>query len=159
MKMRLICVGKLKEQYFTLAVNEYVKRLTPYAEIEIVEIAESRLNDHPNPAQIRQGLQQEGLQILKRIKEDEYVIALDLDGESYTSPTLANHIDELMTKGHSTITSIIGSSYGLSDIVKARSNEKITLSRLTFPHQLVRVIWLEQLYRAFKILRHETYHK
>ncbi len=159
MKLKIIAVGKLKEPFYQAAVAEYKKRLGAYSEIELVEIDEYRLGDKPSRSQIEQGLEAEAADMLKHIDADDYLIVLDRLGRAYTSEGWAARLDEMMTRGKSSFAFLIGSSYGLAESIKLKAHEKITLSELTFPHQLVRVIWLEQLYRSFKILNHETYHK
>ena len=159
MKIKIIGIGKIKEGYFTAAIAEYTKRLQPYAEIEIIELTEARLKDKPSQAQIAQALAQEAQDIRKRIKIDDYAIALDLDGTQLSSEALAAHIDGLMSSGHSSLAFLIGSSHGLDESLKSQVHERLKLSDMTFPHQLVRVILLEQIYRAFKINRGEPYHK
>jgi len=159
MRIKIIGIGKIKEGYFTAAIGEYVKRMQPYTEIEIIELPEARLPEKASIAQIQQTLVKEAQDIQKRIKTDDYTIALDLDGTQLTSEALAAHIDGLMSTGHSSLTFIIGSSHGLDCELKNKVDERLKLSDMTFPHQLARVILLEQIYRAFKINRGEPYHK
>ncbi|MFA5236034.1 MAG: 23S rRNA (pseudouridine(1915)-N(3))-methyltransferase RlmH [Bacilli bacterium] len=159
MTIKIIAVGKMKEPFYQAAITEYRKRLGTYADIEIVEIEESRLPDKPTRAQIERGLKSEAADMLKHVGPSDYLVVLDREGRAYSSEAWAARLDEMMTRGKSSFAFLIGSSYGLDDSLKQSAHEKITLSALTFPHQLVRVIWLEQLYRAFKILNHETYHK
>jgi 23S rRNA (pseudouridine1915-N3)-methyltransferase len=159
MTIKLIAVGKLKEAFYQAAVAEYKKRLSAYADLDVIEIDECRLPDKPSPAQIEHGLAIEAEAMRKHVTTSDYCIALDREGRGYDSEEFAAHLDELMTRGKSGFVFLIGSSYGIAESIKKQTHEKITLSKLTFPHQLVRVIWLEQLYRAFKILNNETYHK
>jgi 23S rRNA (pseudouridine1915-N3)-methyltransferase len=159
MKIKIIGIGKIKEGYFTSAIAEYVKRLQPYTDIEIIELPEARLKDKASQAQVAQALAKEAQDIQKRIKSEDYAIALDLDGAQLSSEALATHIDGLMSSGHSSLAFIIGSSQGLAESLKSQVDERLKLSDMTFPHQLVRVILLEQIYRAFKINRGEPYHK
>ena len=159
MKITLLGVGTIKEKHFQLAIQEYVKRLAPYADIKIIEIEEYRLPEKPSLAQIEYGLVQEGKALLRHIDPSAHVTVLDLAGEMVTSVELSKRLERLMVSGHSVFSFIIGSSYGLSEEIKKRADARVSLSNMTFPHQLVRVLVLEQLYRAFKIMRNETYHK
>lgn len=147
--IKLICVGKIKEKYYKEAINEYQKRLSRYTKLTIIE-----LEDEPNV----NGIEKEGENILKNINAKDYCITLEIDGNMLSSEEFSKKIDfELIN--NSNITFIIGGSYGLSKKVKERSNYKLSFSKQTFPHQLFRVMFLEQLYRAFKIKNNETYHK
>ena len=148
--IKIVCVGKIKEKYFTSAISEYVKRLSKYTKIEIVQV--------PDEANVEKALKVEGTKILSKIRDDEYVIALDIDGKSISSLEFAKKIDTIFTS-YSKITFIIGGSYGLSQEVKKRSNYLLSFSKMTFPHQMFRVILLEQIYRAYKINNNESYHK
>lgn len=159
MKIQIICVGKLKEKYWTAACDEYCKRLSKYCDINIVEVKESRLPDNPSAAQERQVIDEEGDSILRHIKDGAYVISLEINGKALDSPQLAGKIENLMITGRSHIVFIIGGSLGLSSQVSLRADMKLSFSRMTFPHQMMRVILLEQIYRSFKIINHETYHK
>lgn len=144
--IKIICLGKIKEKYLNDLIKDYEKRITKYHKIEIIE-----LKDENN-------LEKEKNSILKYINSQDYVIALDIDGENLTSPELANKIDKtFLTNG--TITFIIGSSEGLHDEIKQRADYRLSFSKLTFPHGLFRGILLEQIYRSFKIINNETYHK
>lgn len=153
-KINLICVGSLKEQYLKDAINEYKKRLSRYAKIEIFEIKESKVDE----SNINKGLNEEGENILKRIKENDYLILSDLHGKEISSEEFSVLLSNLINKGVSPINFVIGGTYGLSDDLRKRSNDKICLSKLTFTHQMTRVILLEQIYRAFKIINNENYH-
>ena len=146
--IKIICVGKIKEKFYTEAILEYQKRLSKYTKLEIIEI-----NDEKNNL-----LEKEANNILKHIGDKDYVITLEIEGKSLTSEELAKMIDKTLVI-NSNIVFVIGSSYGLDDKVKKRSNYHLSFSKLTFPHQLFRVILLEQIYRSFKILNNETYHK
>ena len=144
--IKIICIGKIKENYLNYFKKDYEKRITKYHKIEIIE-----LKDENN-------LEKEKNNILKYINSQDYVIALDIGGENLTSPELASKIDKtFLTNG--TITFIIGSSEGLHDEIKQRADYRLSFSRLTFPHGLFRGILLEQIYRSFKIINNETYHK
>lgn len=159
MKIRILCIGKIKEAYLKQGVNEYVSRLTPYTQVEIVEVNDEPIVDNPHPSEIKKAIDIEGDRLLKLIKPSEYVIALDLNKKEYTSPEFGKYIEDKMVIGGANITFIIGGSYGLSESLKNRANDAISLSKMTFLHQMTRLILLEQIYRAFKINRNETYHK
>lgn len=149
--MKIICVGKIKEEYFKNAIKEYQTRLSKYTKLEIVE-----LNDYSLTPSLNK--QKEGEEILKNIKDKDYVITLEITGRKYNSIELAKKIEKIQII-NSNIVFVIGGSDGLSEDVKKRSNEKISFSDLTFPHQLFRVMLLEQMYRSYKILNNESYHK
>lgn len=159
MKIRIICIGKLKEKYWTAAVAEYSKRIGSYAALEIVELKESKLPANPSPADETNVLTREGKKILSRIKDNDYVIAMEVEGQQLDSVELSGKLQRIFDTGSSTIDFIIGGSLGLSDKVKRRVDYGMSFSMLTFPHQLARVMLLEQVYRAFKISNGETYHK
>lgn len=159
MKIRIICIGKLKEKYWTAAVAEYSKRIGSYADLEIVELKESKLPANPSPADETNVLAREGEKILSRIKDNDYVIAMEVEGQQLDSVELSGKLQRIFDTGSSTIDFIIGGSLGLSDKVKRRADYGMSFSMLTFPHQLARVMLLEQVYRAFKISNGETYHK
>ena len=159
MNIQIICVGKLKEKYWQDACGEYMKRLGRYCNIEIVELKESRLPENASPADEENVKKEEGASILKAIKDGTYVITLEILGKMLDSPQLAGKMDELALDGKSNIAFVIGGSLGLSAEVSKRSDYKLSFSKMTFPHQMMRVILLEQIYRSFKINRHETYHK
>lgn len=150
--IKIICVGKIKENYYKEAVKEYIKRLIKYTKLEIIEVEDIDLNN------INIILEKERDNINKYINEKDYVITLEIDGKELNSIELSKKIDETLIV-NSNITFIIGGSYGLDKSIKDRSNYKLSFSKLTFPHQLFRVILLEQLYRSFKIMRNESYHK
>lgn len=150
--IKIICIGKLKENYLKEAISEYIKRINKYTKIEIIELNDlDKLN-------VDDILKKEGESILKKIKEKDYVVTLEIEGLKMNSAELACKIDNIFTI-NSNIDFVIGGSYGLSEAVKKRSNLKLSFSDLTFPHQLFRVILLEQIYRSFKIINNETYHK
>lgn len=144
--LRIICVGKIKKEYIKEAIKDYQTRLSKYTKLEIIELQDDNIKD-------------EASRILKYIDDKSYIITLDIKGASITSTELADKIKELNTYGNSNITFIIGASDGIDESVKQRSNYSISFSKLTFPHQLFRVILLEQLYRAYKIINNEQYHK
>lgn len=150
--IKVVCVGKIKEKYFKEAIDEYIKRIGKYTKLEIIEINDlDRLN-------ITDILKKEGEAILKHIKDRDYVVTLEIEGIKMNSIELASKIDNMLFQ-NSNITFVIGGSYGLSNEVKNRSNFKLSFSDFTFPHQLFRVILLEQIYRSFKINNNESYHK
>jgi 23S rRNA (pseudouridine1915-N3)-methyltransferase len=152
-------VGKVKEKYFTGAIEEYAKRLSRYCKLEIVEVADEKTPDGASAALNEQIKEKEGKRILEKIPEEAYVIALAIEGKQPDSVELSRKIDALGVKGTSHIVFIIGGSLGLSPMVMKRADEAMSFSRMTFPHQLMRVILLEQIYRAYRILNHEPYHK
>lgn len=158
MKIKVFCIGKIKEQYLRDGISEYVKRIFPYCSIELIEVADSKVKDNPNDSDIKKAKDEEGTRILKLLKS-EYLIGLDLNRKEFTSEEFSEFINKKMAEGGATIAFVIGGSYGLSDELKARCNSFVTLSKMTFLHQMTRLILLEQIYRAFKILNNETYHK
>jgi len=159
MNINVICIGKLKEKYWQEAVREYSKRLGSYCSLQIIELKESLLRNNASAADELAVKQAEGREILKRIREGDYVITLEIKGKSFSSEHLAEHLEHLTIDGRSTVDFIIGGSLGLSEEVSRRADLKLSFSAMTFPHQMMRVILLEQIYRSFKIIRHETYHK
>ncbi len=159
MKIKVIAVGKIKEAFWKDAIDEYSKRLSGYCTLEIIEVDDEKAPADGSDKEILAIKDKEGKKLLGKIKPSEYVVALDLDANTYDSPQLAGRLETWFVQGNSTVSFLIGGSLGLSDEVKKKANERLTLSRLTFTHQMTRVILLEQLYRAFKINRHETYHK
>jgi 23S rRNA (pseudouridine1915-N3)-methyltransferase len=146
--LKIMCVGSLKEAFYKEAEKEYLKRLSKYTKLEVIEISEEK-----------EDKEIESKKIMDRIDQKEYLILLDISGREYDSIELADKIDKLLLYGKSNITFIIGGSTGVSDKLKEICNEKISFSKLTFPHQLFRIILLEQIYRSFKIINKETYHK
>jgi len=159
MKITIICVGKIKEKYFTGAIEEYSKRLSRYIKLEILEVMDEKTVDGQSSSLDEQVKMREGERVLGALKGDEYVIALAIKGNKSTSEAFAKKIDELATYGKSHIAFIIGGSLGLSNEVLERADEQISFSDMTFPHQLMRVILLEQIYRAYRIINNEPYHK
>lgn len=159
MNITILAVGKLKEKYWTAASAEYVKRLGKYCKIQIVEIKESLLPANASPADEEAVKVAEGKDILSKIKSNDYVITLEIEGKGLSSPELAKHIDKLAISGKSNVVFVIGGSLGLSDEVSKRSNFKLSFSAMTFPHQMIRIFLLEQIYRSFKIIKNESYHK
>lgn len=159
MKITLLTVGKVKEKYFTAAIAEYVKRLSRYCKLEILEVSDEKTPDKAPEAVNRQIKEKEGERILAQIKEDAYVIALAIEGKTLSSEQLAEKIHQLTVNGKSHLVFVIGGSLGLSEAVLKRADYSLSFSSMTFPHQLMRVILLEQIYRAFKINTGEPYHK
>ena len=159
MKIRIICVGRLKEKFYTDAVNEFRKRLGRFAEVEITELADERAPEGLSPAELEQVKAAECSRILEKISREDTVIALDIAGKQLSSPELADKLSYYMLNGRSRLVFVIGGSNGLSDAVLARADERVSFSNLTFPHGLMRVILLEQLYRAERIRAGEKYHK
>jgi 23S rRNA (pseudouridine1915-N3)-methyltransferase len=155
----IITVGKLKEKYLKLGIDEYLKRLSGYAKVEVIEVADEKAPEVLSEIEMEQVKQKEGERILARVNADAHVIALAINGKMQTSEELADTMDKLATYGKSKIAFIIGGSLGLSQEVLKRSNEQLSFSKMTFPHQLMRLILVEQVYRAYRINRGEPYHK
>ncbi len=149
--IKIICVGKIKEKFYTDAINEYLKRISKYTKVDIIE-----LPDYDGDKSVV--LKKEAELILKNIDPKSYIITMEIEGNELTSIDLSNKINNTFIN-YPNITFIIGSSYGLSDEVKEKSNYKLSFSKLTFPHQLFRVMLLEQIYRSYKIINNESYHK
>ena len=159
MKIKIICVGKLKEKYLVEGIKEYTKRISGYTDIEIVEVADERIPDRASLAEEVMIKAKEGRKILDKVKQDDYMILLDVASKELDSVAFSKHIEKCMIDGKSTIDFIIGGSLGHGQEVLDRANFKLSFSPMTFPHQLMRLILLEQVYRAFKIMKGETYHK
>lgn len=159
MNITILCIGKLKERYWTDAIQEYSKRLSKHCTLAINELKEEKAPDNPSNAEEIAVKDAEGKNLLKQIKKDAYVIALEVKGKELTSEALSEKIETLGIDGKSDIVFIIGGSIGLSDEVLTRADFRLSFSKMTFPHQMMRVILLEQIYRAFKIMRNEIYHK
>ncbi|XJZ27297.1 23S rRNA (pseudouridine(1915)-N(3))-methyltransferase RlmH [Bacillota bacterium Lsc_1132] len=159
MNISIVTVGKLKEKYLKQGIEEYLKRLSAYAKVEIIEVADEKAPEELSELEMVQVKQKEGERILAKISQDTHVIALAINGKMQSSEELADSLDKLATYGKSKIAFVIGGSLGLSDEVLQRSNEQLSFSRMTFPHQLMRLILVEQIYRAFRINRGGPYHK
>ncbi|GER67333.1 ribosomal RNA large subunit methyltransferase H [Weizmannia acidilactici] len=159
MNISILSVGKLKEKYLKQGIGEYLKRLSAYAKVDIIEVPDEKAPEVLSEAEMEIVKQKEGERILAKISPDTYVITLAIEGKMKTSEELADMIDHLATYGKSKITFVIGGSLGLSREVMQRGNESLSFSKMTFPHQLMRLILLEQIYRAFRIIRNEPYHK
>ncbi|MBE6057534.1 23S rRNA (pseudouridine(1915)-N(3))-methyltransferase RlmH [Clostridium sporogenes] len=159
MNISIISVGKIKEKFLKAAIDEYSKRLSKYCKLNIIEVTDEKTPDNASLKEEYIIKEKEGNLILKYIKDNSFVIALDLKGKSITSEEFSNLIENCRLTGSSTITFVIGGSLGLSEQVLSRANYKLSFSKMTFPHQLFRVMLLEQIYRAFRILAGEPYHK
>lgn len=159
MKITIVCVGKIKEKFYVEAVREYSKRLSRYCQLTVTEVADEKTKEQASPAEIALVKNREGERILKALHDDGYVIALAIAGANPDSVAFSDKLGKLGLAGKSHIYFVIGGSLGLSDDVLARSDERLSFSAMTFPHQLMRVILLEQIYRAYRILNHEPYHK
>ncbi len=159
MNITVITVGKLKEKYLKQGINEYLKRLGAYAKVDIIEVPDEKAPEQLSKVEMEQVKDKEGERILAKINQDAHVIALAINGKMRTSEELAANLDKLATYGKSKIVFVIGGSLGLSDSVMKRANETLSFSKMTFPHQLMRLVLVEQVYRAFRIIRNEPYHK
>lgn len=159
MKITIVCVGKLKEKYWKDAVEEYSKRLSKYCKLDILELPDEKAPETMTKAEEKQVIKKEGQKIIKAIKGDAVVIALAIEGKMLSSEALATQIEKDTVQGVSHIVFMIGGSLGLSEEVMQRADRAISFSAMTFPHQMMRVILLEQIYRAFKIIKKEPYHK
>ena len=157
--INIICVGKIKETYLKDAISEYSKRLSKYCNLNILELSDEKIPNNANEKDCLIIKDKESKNILNQIKKDSYVICLDLKGKQYTSEEFAKKIDNISLNYSSSITFIIGGSLGLTQKLLNMANQKICFSKMTFPHQLIRVFLLEQLFRSFKISNGETYHK
>lgn len=159
MNIQIVAVGKLKEKYWVQGIEEYTKRLGPYAKLQMSEVADEKAPDSMSDAEERQVKEKEGERILAQLHADAFVIALSLDGHAWSSEQLAGQLEELGTYGRSKVSFVIGGSLGLSAGVLQRADMKLSFGKMTYPHQLMRLILVEQVYRAFKIIRGEPYHK
>lgn len=159
MEIRILSVGKIKERYLNNAISEYAKRLSRYCKLTFIQVADEKTPDKASEALNRQIKETEGQRLLKNIREQDYVIALAIEGKMPDSVELSEKIQKLGVSGKSSLVFVIGGSLGLSADVLSRANEKISFSRMTFPHQLMQVILLEQIYRSYRIMNNEPYHK
>lgn len=157
MNISIFSVGKLKEKYLKQGIDEYLKRLGPYAKIEVIEVADEKAPENLSEVEMEQVKDKEGERILAKISDDTYVIILAIQGKMLSSEELAREIDQLATYGKSKIAFVIGGSLGLSKAVEKRADYALSFSKMTFPHQLMRLILVEQIYRAFRINRGEPY--
>ncbi|MCH5304121.1 MAG: 23S rRNA (pseudouridine(1915)-N(3))-methyltransferase RlmH [Ruminococcus sp.] len=157
--VNIICIGKIKEKYWTDAIAEYKKRLSAFCKFNIIELDEEKTFSDPNSSQINSILNAEGKRILKAISKGSSVITMCIEGKELTSPELSKKLSDIALGGNSTVDFIIGGSWGLSDEVKAESSFKLSMGKMTFPHQMARVMLVEQIYRAFEISNNGKYHK
>ena len=158
MKIKIYAIGKIKD-FYKLGVDEYVKRLSSYCKVEIIELKDESISDNPCDKEIKKVIELEGKRVLTLLKDNEYLISLDLNQKEMGSVEFSKYLSQKLESNGASVSFVIGGSYGLSDELKNRANSSITLSKMTFPHQLARLVLLEQIYRAFKILNNETYHK
>lgn len=158
MKITVVAVGKIKEKYLTAGIAEFAKRLTPYCKFSIVEVDEEKMPDNPSAAEKAKALTREGERMLKYIKPGGYLIVLDVAGKLASSEELSAKLDHLALAGKSDITFAIGGAFGLADNIRTAANERLSFSKMTFTHQMIRLLLTEQIYRAFKISRGEPYH-
>ena len=158
LNVRIVCVGKIKDSFNKQGIDEYKKRLSRYIKLDIIEVDDAKIKDNASPKEEELVKKEEGIRILKQVKDNEYMILLDLHGKEIDSVEFSKIIDTTSIR-FSTITFVIGGSLGLSDAVIQRANYRLCLSKMTFTHQMTRVILLEQIYRSFKILNNEVYHK
>lgn len=158
-KISILCVGKIKEKYLRDGIAEYAKRLSRYCKLDVIEVADEKTPDGASEIVETQIKNLEGEKLLKHIKDDDYVIALAIDGKMLDSVELSKHMEALGVRGVSHMVFVIGGSLGLSDAILKRADYKLSFSKMTFPHQLMRMILLEQIYRGFRIMKGEPYHK
>ena len=158
MKITVVTAGKIKEKYLTAGINEFLKRLGPCANVKIVEINEEKMKDNPSEAEKQQTLQQEGQRLLRQVPEGSYLFVLDVYGKQLSSEKLAAKLDSLALQGRSNITFLIGGAFGLSEEVRQAADFRLSFSPMTFTHQMIRLLLVEQIYRCFKINRGEKYH-
>ena len=158
LSVNIICVGKLKESYLRDAVEEYSKRMKPLCKLSLIELPEERVGENPSPAEIRQTITAESDRIMSKLSKGDYVIAMCVEGRNISSEELSERLENVQLQA-SAVDFIIGGSWGLSDELKARADFKLSMGKMTFPHQLCRVMLLEQIYRAFQISRGTKYHK
>ena len=158
MKITIVTAGKIKEKYLTSGINEFLKRLGPFATVKIVEINEEKMKDNPSDAEKQQTLQQEGQRLLRQVPEGSYLFVLDVYGQQLSSEKLAAKLDSLALQGRSNITFLIGGAFGLSEEVRQAADFRLSFSPMTFTHQMIRLLLVEQIYRCFKINRGEKYH-
>ncbi|MHC5216488.1 23S rRNA (pseudouridine(1915)-N(3))-methyltransferase RlmH [Enterococcus sp. LJL128] len=159
MRIKIITVGKLKEKYLVQGINEYLKRLQSYSKVEVIEVPDEKAPEKLSEAEMLQVKDKEGERILAKLSDSDYLFALAIDGKQPSSEDFAKDIEQLGISGKSQLAFVIGGSLGLSDKVLNRSNQKISFGKMTYPHQLMRLILVEQIYRAFRIQKGEPYHK
>ena len=158
MKITIVAAGKIKEKYLTAGINEFLKRLGTFANVKIVEINEEKMKDNPSEAEKQQVLAAEGQRILKQVPEGSYLFVLDVYGKAVSSEALSEKIQKLGLEGKSSITFLIGGAFGLSEEVRQAADFRLSFSPMTFTHQMIRLLLVEQIYRSFKIARGEKYH-
>lgn len=158
MKITIACVGKIKEKYLTAGIDEFTKRLTPFCKLEVVSINEEKMPENPSTAEKQQVLEKETQRLLNIIPDNSYVILLDVIGKQLSSPELAEKMDNLALQGSSHVTFVIGGAFGYTDALRKRADFALSFSKMTFTHQMIRLLLVEQIYRAFKISRGEKYH-
>ena len=158
MKITIACVGKIKEKYLSAGIEEFCKRLTPFCKLEIVSINEEKMPDDPTPATKQQVLEKETARLIAIIPENSYVFLLDVIGKQLSSPELADKIDALALAGKSHLTFVIGGAFGYTDALRKRADFAISFSKMTFTHQMIRLLLVEQIYRAFMISSGRKYH-
>ena len=159
MNITVIGVGKIKEKYLKMGIDEFKKRLSKYCKLDIIELDDEKAPEKLSEKEMVMVKDKEGKKILSKVKDNSYVIALAIDGKNLSSEELADKMSDLTVRGNSSITFVIGGSLGLSDAVLDRADYKLSFSKMTFPHQMMRLILLEQVYRAFRINNNEPYHK
>ena len=159
MKISVYCIGKLKESYWVAACNGYIKRINPYIKIEVIEVPDLPIKENASNAEIEEIKNLEGRKVLSKLSPSSYLVSLDLNQKQYDSIEFASHLEKMLVASRSNLNFVIGGSLGLSNELKKRANESICFGKATFPHQLARVMLLEQIYRAFRINNHEPYHK
>lgn len=158
MKVKIICLGSIKEKYLKLGIDEFLKRLSRYASVNVIELNEYKLNDNPSRSDIDKALSNEAININKYIDERDYLIVLDVDGKNYNNLDMVDVFNKQL-HNHSCFTFVIGSSHGLSNEIKHKAHLRWSFSNLVFTHQMIRLMLLEQVYRTFKIIKNEPYHK
>lgn len=158
MKITVACAGRIKERYLQEGISEFVKRLRPFADLAIREVREEKMPDAPSPAEKEQVLAREGEKLLHLVPAGSYLVVLDVGGEAKSSEELAATLDRLALEGKSQVTFLIGGAFGISNAVRRAADLRLSFSRMTFTHQMVRLLLVEQIYRAFKISRGEKYH-
>jgi 23S rRNA (pseudouridine1915-N3)-methyltransferase len=159
LKITVLCVGKIKEKYFTLGIDEYAKRLSRYCKLEIIEVPDEKTPDNASENEELQIKAKEGDKLLRYIKDNAYVIALAIEGKMLTSEELSEKMEQLGINGDSNVVFVIGGSLGLDKRILDRADYKLSFSKMTFPHQMMRMVLLEQVYRGFRIMKGEPYHK
>lgn len=159
MKITVLCVGKIKEKYITLGIDEYAKRLSRYCKLEIIEVADEKTPDNASENEELQIKAKEGDKLLRYIKDNAFVIALAIEGKMLTSEDLSEKMEQLGINGDSNVVFVIGGSLGLDKRILDRADYKLSFSKMTFPHQMMRMVLLEQVYRGYRIMKGEPYHK